>query len=659
MTTDLLRPTYAVRTIKNVMIPMSDGTRLAADLLVPDGPGPFPAILEYLPYRKDDMPALPGSPHHYLAERGFVGARVDVRGTGGSEGVATDEYTPQEQLDACEVIAWLSRQAWCNGNVGMWGSSYGGFTAIQTAMHNPPALKAIVAHAATDDRYNDDVHYYGGCLQAIELLPYPLGMVAANALPPHAEYAKEDWARIWQQHMEQNPPWMLNWLRHQTEDEYWLRGSLKADYGAIRCPVYLIGGWADGYTNAVFRMLKHLRVPNKALVGPWVHMRPADAYPGPNIHYLHELARWWAYWLRGEKTGVMEEPPIALYIQEGAAPHPFLPHMPGHWRGLDTWPPEGVHDQVLYLGARGCLCSQPERCTESDLYPYRATVGTASGFWCPAGALGLSQDQAVDEARSLTYTSAPLDAPLEILGAPRATLYVSSTAEIAYFAVKISDVAPDGSSRLVCRGLLNATHRSSHCEPEPLAPGEVYELHISLKYTSWIFQAGHRLRVAIASSDWPTVWPSPLPATNHVFRGRARPSHIVLPVVDPDASWAPQPQFLPPPASSERTPAFTQADKPSWQVIRDVAEGTMVVRIQGGRSLAEVGASDEHPEQAYAKGISRRTILHRDGKTEAVARAGIKSTATELHVDIELNIKVDDEPFYGRHWLETIPRNLM
>ena len=320
MQSDLTSAKYPVRQIKNVPIPMSDGVSLSANLLIPEGEGRFPAIFEYTPYRKDDVSIGMAAPHHYFAERGFVGALVDIRGTGKSQGTIHDEYTPQEQKDACEVIEWLSQQPWCNGNVGMWGTSYGGFNSIQVAMHNPPALKAIVPHAATDDRYNDDVHYFGGCMMGLDLLIYPLSMIAMNALPPHPESTNTDRTGIWQQRLEGNPPWIIEWLRHQTEDEYWHQGSLKVDYGKIKCPVYQIGGWADGYTNATARMIKNLNVPNKALIGPWSHVRPDRGYPGPSVNYLNEMARWWAYWLRGEDTGIMQEPRIALYVQEGAPP---------------------------------------------------------------------------------------------------------------------------------------------------------------------------------------------------------------------------------------------------------------------------------------------------------------------------------------------------
>lgn len=674
MPTDLLQPSYSVRHIKNVLIPMSDGVRLAADLFMPEAPGPFPAVLEYLPYRKDDRTAARWNAHYYFAERGFVGARVDIRGTGGSEGIVLDEYTPQEQQDACEVIAWLSQQPWCNGNVGMWGTSYGGFNCIQTAMHNPPALKAIIPHAATDDRYNDDVHYFGGCLMGIDQVVYPIWMIPMNAMPPYPQYTTEDWAGVWRQHLEGNPPWLLPWLRHQSEDDYWLQGSLKTDYGSIKCPVFHIGGWQDGYTNAVFRMAQQLKVPNRALVGPWQHSRPLDAYPGPRVNHLHEMVRWWAQWLRGEDTGVLAEPQLAVYVQHGTPLHPFLTHMPGQWRFEEKWPPDRLQDRPLYLAGQGRLRPEPEPGSEAENYRYQATVGITAGFWCPISPpFGLARDQALDEARSLVYTTEPIDKPVEILGFPKAMLHVSSSAEIAFFSVKLNDVAPDGTSTLVSRGMLNATHRRSHRDPQPLTPGEVYELEIPLKVASWVFKPGHRLRVAISCSDWPTIWPSPQPAVNKVFRGSARPSRIILPVVEllEPSIGRPEPHLQP--AVALHPTADSHTEMPVWRISQDVVDGSMHVYTRDWRKVrpegedfeveedhqAEAAASDERPDRAYAKATQRISMMQPDGRTDVIGRAAIRSTTSHLHVDIELRVLVDDEPFFDRHWLETIPRNFI
>jgi len=672
MQSDSISAKYSVRHMKNVRIPMSDGVYLSANLLMPEGKGRFPAILEYIPYRKDDFSIGTASPHYYFAERGFVGAQVDIRGTGASQGIILDEYTTQEQQDACEVINWLSSQSWCNGNVGMWGTSYGGFNSIQVAMHNPPSLKAIVPHAATDDRYHDDVHYFGGCMMGLDLLIYPLSMIAMNALPPYPENIKADQITTWQRRLEGNPPWIIEWLRHQTENEYWHHGSLKVDYGSIKCPVLQIGGWADGYTNATARMMQNLKVPNKALIGPWSHMRPDAGYPGPSVDYLYEVTRWWAHWLRGEDNGIMREPRVTLYVQEGAPPHPFLRHMPGHWRFLDTWPPDGVSEKIFYLGGQNRLYTTPEKGSEADSYPYRATVGLAGGFWCPGTRPhGLSWDQAIDDNRSCIYTSEPLTESLEILGWPKALLHVSSTAEIVYFVVKLCDVFPDGSTRLVSRGVLNATHRYSHSQPQPLSSGEVYEIKIPMKVVSWVFQKGHCIRVAISSSDFPTIWPSPQPATNTILRGSAKPSYLALPVVEHPYSSLPELTIQHP--TPLRTFAKYNSEPPSWQVSKGMINGLTTVTLNSeysmqpldepyslaSKSSVEMAASDELPDRVYIKGCTKYTISQQSEQVDAISQATINSTAKDFDVRIQLDVEIDHEPYFQRQWAETIPRKFV
>src|SRR5262245_60131838 len=205
---------------------MDDGVRLAATLYLPATGEPAPCLLEALPYRKDDVTAsYIGEYERLRDEYGYGVCRLDLRGTGSSEGIATDEYPLREQDDLVEVIAWLAGQSWCTGNVGMWGTSYSGFNSIQVAMRRPPALKAIVPIYATDDRYTDDVHFMGGSRRLLDLIDYPTYMVALNALPPVPRVYGDGWRDQWQQRVDGTPPWLLRWLEEQTDDDYWRHGS--------------------------------------------------------------------------------------------------------------------------------------------------------------------------------------------------------------------------------------------------------------------------------------------------------------------------------------------------------------------------------------------------------------------------------------------------
>ncbi len=290
---------------------MADGTRLALTLYLPDAPndGPFPAVIESLPYRKDDdCTARDFSTFSHLAARGIAGIRIDIRGTGASTGVIEDEYTAQEQADNLAVMDWAEAQAWCSGQLGMWGVSWGGFSALQTAMLRPRQLKAIASMHATHDRFACDVHFTGGSLHAAEQVEWPTLMVAMNALPPDPDIVGDGWHDEWMQRLEATPQWPLEWLRHQRRDEYWLHGSPIADYGAISCPTLLIGGWLDGYVDGMLALSEHLTCPTRTVIGPWGHRRPATGVPRPTFDHLDLLARWFGHHLRGDSNGVMEMP---------------------------------------------------------------------------------------------------------------------------------------------------------------------------------------------------------------------------------------------------------------------------------------------------------------------------------------------------------------
>lgn len=664
---------YPVKFVKHVRIPMSDGIELDAHLWMPEGDGPFPAVFDYYPYRKDDLSAGALRYQKYLAQRGYVAARIDVRGTGSSGGVAVDEYTLQEQLDGVEAIAWLAAQPWCNGNVGMFGSSYGGFNSLQVAMHRPPALKAICPMYFTDNRYADECHYKGGALQMLyDVGTYGLAMVAMNALPPYPEATGPRWAETWADHLRAEP-WLLNWLAHQTHDDYWRHGSLCEDYAAVQCAVLIIGGWRDGYTNCNLRTFEHLRCPKKALIGPWLHVVPDVGLPGPRLDHLHEMARFFDYWLKGEDNGVMDEPPIAVYMQRYDPPAAQRAVTSGEWRYETEWPLARGVEEVYLLDAGGTLtpadtAAPPREALRWD-YPYRPDVGTSFGMFSAGSPLVLPGDQRPEEAYSLNWTTTPLTAPLEILGRPRADVTVAVTAPVATLVVRLSDVAPDGTSALVTKGVLNLTHRDSDSDPTPLTPGQPYTVEVLLDATAWRFEPGHALRVSISSADFPNAWPSPYPYTGTIFSGGDAPSTLTLPVVPARDEPLPAPTFLPPAVESL---VQGSSEPPVWSVTHDHIAGTTAVRIRTASSTrvddtitvereadATALVHPASPDRAAIRSVSRLT-LHRPAQTvDVTAHGRIESTVDALHVTIQLAITLDGAAYHHRQWTRSLPRRLL
>jgi putative CocE/NonD family hydrolase len=655
-----------VQLVKNVRIPMRDGVRLAADLYVPDdgAEGPFPVVMEYIPYRKDEVP--PGRRFYsYLPQHGYVVARVDIRGTGASEGTAVDEYVLQEQLDGYDSIEWLAAQEVCDGNVNMMGISYGGFTSLQVATHQPPHLRTIIPVCFTDDRYTDDCHYRGGLLrQYYDVSSYGNFMIAYNALPPYPEWS-DDWADVWNHHLENNEPYLLRWLDHPVAGAYWRQGSVGEIADQIVCPVYMIGGWRDGYPNPPLRLYEKLQVPKKVLIGPWNHAYPDGGVPGPRIDHLHEVVRWLDHWCRGRENGVMDEPPVVIYVQHYDRPDPDRLDTPGSWRAEPAWPPPRSGELTLHPGGGGVLTPEAGEDGE-DVFEYRPSVGITAGLWSGGVDFGLPMDQRMDEAFSLVYTTPELEDAVTVVGRAQLALRVASTARVIGFAASLCDVASNGSSHLVAKGMLNATRRDSLSDPSPLTPGETCDLELEIDCTAWRFDAGHRIRLVVASADWPNVWPTPEPATNTVFRGGTR---LVLPTL-PAAGGAPVPEFLPSPLEPERH--TLRAEPPVWEVTRDaltrrtrvefaygsterITPTTVVSREYELKSQVD----DDDPAGASARGRHLSTITTPAGVTRAGSVVTVQATSSHFHVTIDLTVDVNGIPHHSRQWTRSVPRVLL
>ncbi|MHB1927946.1 MAG: CocE/NonD family hydrolase [Acidimicrobiales bacterium] len=657
-----------VRLLKNVRIPVRDGTLLAADLYVPEENfRPLPVVMEYIPYRKDDV-AADLRFYSYLPQHGYIVARVDIRGTGASAGAVTDEYPLSEQEDGHDVIEWLAAQPFCDGNVNMMGISYGGFTALQVATHQPPHLRSIIPMYFTDDRYTDDCHYRGGLLRCYyDVGHYGNFMVAYNATPPSPQWS-EDWAAVWEEHLASNEPYLLNWYAQQTDGSYWRHGSVGDVAERIQCPVFMIGGWRDGYPNPPLRLYEALQVPRKVLVGPWNHAVPDVAVPGPRIDHLHEVVRWLDHWCKGRNTGIMDEPPVVLYMQHYERPDPDRLEAAGAWRAETAWPAPGGGERTLHLGEDHRLTAEPGA-DGADDFEYIASVGVTAGLWSGGLQFGQVGDQRPDEAFSLLYTGAPLVEEVSIIGRPRVHLHVSSSATVIGFATSLIDVAPDGSSFLVAKGMLNATRRRSLTVPEPLVPGEVVELTVEIDTTAWRFEQGHRIRLAVASADWPNVWPTPQPATNTVHRGGHRPSRLVLPTVPAEGSATP-PAFLPSPVASTRH--LDRMEPPVWEVVHDALSRRAKVHLLEGhtervdhesvlRREYELTAhvDPDEPDRASARGRHTSTTTTNSGVTESTSTVGVQASATHFHVTIDLLVTVDGMPHHTRQWVRSFPRNLL
>ena len=690
------RPLHTVRVAWDARIPTRDGIALSANIWIPEA-GPeapaerFPAVLEMIPYGKDNWRRNSDIARgEWLAARGYALCRVDVRGTGSSEGVALDEYTADETQDGFEAVEWLAAQPWCSGAVAMWGISYGGFTAIQVAALRPPHLRAIVPIMATDDRYTDDVHYKGGCLTVSEQSQYSVSQVAMNAMPPDPAFRGPAWRDEWLARLEATPPWTLAWLRHQTDGPFYRQGSLAPDYGRIAVPILAYTGWHDSYVDPAFRMQERCTsAPERRLVaGPWGHGLPDDVAPGPTLAWLPEMLAFFDRHLRGDaSSGPPEpaEPAVRWFHRQWSPPAAFPAELTGEWLGSDAFPVPGTEAREWRLtGGSGPMVGRlvgsgatgDVDAPGADAVAHRPTLGTAGTLSWGAGSApnGLSRDLRPDEAFSLTYTTEPLAEPLDALGFPEAVLHLSADAPIATVVVRLTDVAPDGISAQVSAGMLNLTHRRSDVAPEPLAPGRVEEVRVPLRALGYRWLAGHRIRVSVATQAWPIIWPSPLPVTLTVHRGPTTPSRLILPVLGSAALEAIRPAApadTHPPADM-RTVGSGDDEPPVWRIDEDVIAGSVTVHVyEGGTTVLEDGRSlfsserldmtAFHEDPAHAELANDVVYRWREHAfaTEIRAVGRTSSDAASFFFDLRLEVDLDGARFFERAWHEVVPRNLV
>jgi len=533
-----------------------------------------------------------------------------------------------------------------------------------------------VTVCSTDDRYSDDVHYMGGCLLT-DNLSWASTMFAYNSSPPDPALVGERWRELWQKRLDHSGLWLEKWLTHQRKDEYWRHGSINENYADVEVPVFAASGWADGYSNAVFRLLAGLDVPKRGLIGPWSHKYPHLGQPGPAIGFLQEVVAWWDHWLK-DKTdnGAMDGPELAIWMQDTVKPATTYEQRPGRWVGEPSWPSPRIVETRYPLGRHRILGSEDEEQKPSPELTVQSplSLGEFGGKWCSYNAPpDMPYDQREEDGGAMIFDSDPLPERLELLGAPVVELSLSADQPVAMVAVRLADVAPDDSATRVSYGILNLNHRAGADNPQPLEPGEKFTARVQLNGLAQSFPSGHRLRVSVSTSYWPVVWPSPTEVRLTVDPNN---SALVLPVrptsLDDDASLTPsfgEPEGSPPIETIQVEPG-----EQDWTVSRNLVDMTGklevlkdlgVVRFEDidlnvtryaleRYSFADRQVNSVRGEAEWIMGFERD-----DWQVQTRTKTVLTSTVDNFHVYAELDAYEGETRVAAKTWDVTIPRDFV
>lgn len=642
-------------------VAMRDGVKLSVHVHRPDALGRFPVLLSYTPYNKGPL-----RPDGALAlvERGYAVVSFDIRGTGNSEGWNDSIYSEPERQDGYDMVEWAAAQPWSSGRVGMWGISFGAVVALQMARAAPPHLAAIIARSGTDDPYTEWTNP-GGSPRPYMYMCYSPIMTVSNFSPPDPAEVGDRWEAIWADRLQSNVPWGIAFIEHLLDGPFWRDRSLRGHYDRVRCPVFVVDGWADWYFTPLLRIFSSLSVPKRALIGPWSHQWPDAAIPGPRIEWQSEALRWFDQWLKDVDTGVTREPPVTLFVSEHNPPASMRLMDRGSFRCETEWPPARAEATPFYLRAAGRLEraapdeAAPDTGDRLDADP-RAGLATGlhgGGPFNDNWAMPL--DQRLDEGVSLVYSTEPLAGDEEIIGQPRVSLHVASSARNALYAVKLCDVAPDGTSALITKGWLNAAHRDSHREPAALEPGRPVRLEFDLLACAHRVAAGHRIRVMIAGADFMNVWPMPERVRSTIFRSAARPSCITLPLAPPRTPPLPPPAIRP----LDSVPTVPEAPQ-HFTITRDVVNETQTLSYKVHYTPqwfneATVTVSAREPARAVIRGTSERRHTCAGKDIRVAATCVTESDANEFRHTVDLTVTINGRPHFARSWSRTVPREFM
>jgi len=633
-----------------LLIPVGDEQVAAARYSPKSVEGPLPALLMYIPYHKDDFISYGG--YHplilYLAEAGYEVIVADMVGTGASSGVKKKPFDAGEGQEAVEIIEWLAVQEWTTGDIGMFGKSYGGITALKAAAEQPDALKAIVPTHAPWEMYDwGELNFHGGQAHWTPL------MQALQAMPPTHRDSEGRWADVWQERLDglrEHDPWQFQWLSHDTYDEYWKGMDIAVD--RIEIPTFTVSGWRDGFPSTTEEFFEQIDAPKHMLLGPWRHTMPHRGRECA-INFRSKVVEWFDSYLKDRDTDVENWPQITYWTELAGGGKPDA----GIWRSREKWPKVAAGDESLSFILTGeGLKRDASNITEpvDAEYEHDHTVGIHSFDQ------GLPLDTSPDDVRSLTFDSSPLSTPVELTGNGEVTLRLTSTIDHPVAAVRVIDVSPNGSSQLVTHGQVHISERERQDLPTSFEAGEELELTFPLKAKSHIFESGHQIRVAISGAFFPIRRPPNEQGSFTIKSSQSHPSLVKLPGKERDELNFDETPMKEPDQSFPPEPTAVIDANSNIEIDREFTNDRLMTEVvdQNVTQLPEATMEYEHtinttvlasdPSTAKLKKTTKITLEY---PTETIVVDASSQVGQEI-AQANTTITVDDAVIFDETWVQ-------
>lgn len=593
--------------VHHLDIPVDEKT-VRATRHEPNETGSRPVILVYTPYHKDDLSDTRSDPMvTYFVNAGYEVVVADSVGTGASDGLVEEPFTSDEGRHGAAVVEWLVDRSWSNGAVGLIGKSYPGTTALEIAAQNPNGLKAIVPIHAPARIY--DAYFDGGALAFLRTC----GQWAPNfeylPLQPPTDRTVDGWTERWNDRLNglrERHPFLFQYLDHQEKDDYWAEKDVSVEQ--ITVPTLAVGGYRDAFGGGTISYAERIDAPTEVILGPWRHTIPEQGQTA-RIDFLGEAEAWFDQHLNrdAESPGRKPAPPIRYWTERPTQDDSLA----GEWRERDVWPTDehGAESVTFSVGDEGLRVSDTEGDSITDRWNLDYSVGTASiGFEIPGGA---DLDTTPDDDRSLTYETSELEDAFELTGTGSATLTIVPDGTAQLVAVRVVDVAPDGTGTLVTHGVTRAELQDGNIDPagevgvksQPLTPGEEHSISVPLRPTSHVFEPGHKVRVAVSGAFFPYVSPPEGSSGFSLKSSPETPSTLSLPGQFHDGS----PTFADTYAFGSPQDIYGEPAAPSWETTVSHSCDTVTVSLEQSYTKPLPEAEFDY-EMAVEAAVERRSL---------------------------------------------------